>query len=127
MRWRRSSPRPLAKPFLDDSLVLERERGELVEAAAPALPLVRGVGRDVEVGVDPGLLERAGVHPGITAEARAPRAIAVLELAAAEADEQELDLLLESGRAGDILRADAATAEDAHLRERLRAGQGDDL
>ena len=55
--------------------------GELVQAAPPALPLVGGLGRDVEVGVDAGLPERLhvgfsgrGVAAGAAAAGGAPRA-----------------------------------------------------
>ena len=80
-----------------------------MQAASPALPLVSRQRRDVEMTVDPSLFERIGVRLGIATEAGS----AVFEFPAAVADEHEFDLLFETRCIVDVIRADAAAAEDA--------------
>ena len=84
-----------------------------------------GAGRDIEVGVYAGGLELLGLLTGIGAVAEARGA--VLKLATAEADEDELESLGELGIVLAVCNGDGAAAEDTEVGEYLRMGDGDGL
>src|SRR6185503_7141802 len=81
--------------------ILEQQRGELVQAAAPTLPLVRGVRRFVEDAVDARFFERRDVHLGIASETSTPNPVGA-EFATSVAHEHELHLLLELRHVSDV-------------------------
>src|SRR6476646_5159489 len=94
--------------------IREQQRGELMQAAPPRLPLVRGVWRFVEHTVDPGFFERSDVCLGIAAETSATDAVRA-EFTAAVADEHQLCLLFECCHVGNVRDRDAAAAENADV------------
>ena len=87
------------------------------------MPLVAGLRRDVEAGVDAGLRERLGVLLGITP---APGTIAT-QLGASVADKDQPVGLLEGFHVGDVGRCDAAAAEQPDVGEGVGFLQGDGL
>src|ERR1041385_7353695 len=95
-----------------------------MQAAAPTLPLVRSVGGFVEHAVDAGFFERRDVHFRIAAEGAAADAVGS-QLAAAVTHKHEFHLLLEPGHVRNVRHRDAATTEDADVRERVQMRQGD--
>ena len=110
---------------LDAIGLLEEQLGELVEGAAPALPLVGRARGDIEVGVHAALGEVFGLDLRVGAVAEAGHA--VLQFAAAEAHEYELEALGEFGIVLRVIHGDGAAAEDAQGGEHLRVRNGDGL
>lgn len=105
------------------ALIFEQQRRELVQAAAPRLPLVRGVGRFVEDAVDASFFERCNIRLGVAAEAAAGATDTVgAEFTTAIADEHEFDLLLERGHLGDVRRSDYGIQIDRAARHRVASG-----
>ena len=82
---------------------------------------------DVVMTVYPSGFQRFGVCLRVAAKASTATGSAGIgvNLAAAIADEDEFDLLLEGGHIGDVRRRNAAPAKDADVGERVEIGQRD--
>src|SRR5664279_4198546 len=109
-------------------LILKQQRSELIQAAAPGLPLMSSQWGYIVVTVNPSLFERFGVRLGVAAEgsaASAASAVGGVNFAAAVTDEHKLGLLFEGRHVGDIRWSNAAAAEDANMGELIKVGQGD--
>src|SRR5690606_14293666 len=52
-------------PYLGESILSKQQRCELIQAAAPALKLMRRTGRNIKAGVHACLLNCFGVFPGV--------------------------------------------------------------
>src|SRR5688500_10378141 len=93
--------------------IREQQRSDLPQAAAPRLPFVSRLGRDVVVSIYARFLERFDVRLGIAAKtaASAPATASTADFSAAVADKYQLDLLFKIRHVGDVARADAAAAE----------------
>ena len=94
-----------------------------MQAAPPALELVGRIRGDVEDTVDTGLFQRVGVLLGVAAAS----ASSTTKFAAAVANEYQLNLLLETGRAVDIIQEDGSAAEEAYVRKLVEILQGNQL
>jgi len=82
------------------SSILEQERREFVEAAAPGLPFVCGVRRNVN-----GILNSHRVERLVVCQD------ALRSLFTAAADEQDFDFFLKAGRVDDVVGGNDAATE----------------
>ena len=95
-------------------VLFEQMRGKLVQAAPPGLPLVRGLGGDVEAGVDASGFQLVQTRLGC-------RAV----FASAIGDEHQFVILLELFHVGDVRRGNAAATEDTDIGEGVHVLGGD--
>jgi hypothetical protein len=82
---------------------------------------------DVEDTVDTGLFQRFSVRLGIATKRPASAASAVLEFAATKANEDQLNLLLETGRVVDIIHGKSPAAEETNVCKLVEVSHGDHL